>query len=161
MRGPLLQLMYEVVLESFPFKKGGMTPGGCNALLIKLNPLVLMRGMGLIEPNAISSTLYVLQKGCLRVAMPKEKKGEVKANPNGKKHVRSHRVSTSPVRGVKGGGLGLKSTKEFARFRVLERPGACVGIPNLDHIASRYPFHVDCTSLTQLFSISGGDTTTA
>ena len=67
MRGPLLQLMYESLLDYFPFKKGGMTNPGCNALLTKLNPLVLMRGMGLIEPNAISTHLYVLQKGCLRI----------------------------------------------------------------------------------------------
>ena len=94
--------------------------------------------------------------------------------------MKSHRVSTSPVRGVKGGGLGLKSTKEFSRFRyahctskhkaapsltayplslpathrVLERPGACVGIADLDNKSALYPFYVDCTSPTYLFSIT-------
>lgn len=153
MRGPLLQMMYSQVLESFPFKKGGMADAGCNALLIKLSPIVLTRGMGLIEPNSIAANLYVLHKGCLRVALPKENvtKGQKS------KHMRSARVSTSPIRGVKGGGLGLKSTKDFARFRVLERPGSCVGLADLGHTNARYPFHVDCTTVTQLFQISSND----
>ena len=155
MRGPLLQQMYANLLESFPFQKGGMSTAGLNALLIKLNPLVLMRGMGLIEPNSTSTTLYVLQKGCLRIALPKEKKEGAAGGKS--KHMRSARVSTSPIRGVKGGGLGLKSTKEFTRFRVLERPGACVGIADLQHLSVRYPFHVDCTSITNLFAITAGE----
>jgi hypothetical protein len=70
--------------------------------------------------------------------------------------MRSSRVSTSPIRGVKGGGLGLKSTKQFARFRVLERPGSTVGISNLDEKAL-YPFEVDCTTTTNLFYVSQAD----
>ena len=154
MRGPLLQGMFDVLLESFPFKKNGMSNPGINAMLIKLNPLVLMRGMGLIEPNTISTTLYVLHKGCLRIALPMKKSEAGMAGGDGKKRMRSARVSTSPIRGVKGGGLGLKSTKEFARFRVLERPGSTVGMSNMENLAMPYPFHVDCTMTSNLFSIS-------
>jgi len=152
MRGPLLQLMYANLLDSFPFKKGGISGPGVNALLIRLNPLVTLRGMGIIEPNSISTTLYVLQKGCMRIALPKEKKKEKGGDQ--KTRMRSARVSTSPLRGAKGGGLGLKSTKDFTRFRVMERPGATVGIGSLDNLHMRYPFHVDCTSTTQLFAIT-------
>ena len=154
MRGPLLQGMFTVLLESFPFKKQGMSTPGQNAILIKLNPLVLMRGMGLILPNSASDTLYVLQKGCLRVALPLDKSADSKGADGKGKRMRSARVSTSPLRGVKGGGLGLKSTKEFARFRVLERPGSMVGIADIDDKTALYPFHVDCTAPTNLFSIS-------
>jgi len=152
MRAPILQKMYEHLLESFPFKKGGVGDAGINALLVRLNPIVMLRGMVVIEPNTASTAVYVLHKGCLRIALPmqKPKEGDKKES----KRMRSARVSTSPVRGVKGGGLGLKSTKEFTRFRVLERPGASVGIANLDDLKALYPFHVDCTSNTQLFSIS-------
>lgn len=147
LRSPLLVSMYGQVLETFPFATAKMTQGAINTLLIKLAPLVLMRGMALIEANTVSSSLYVLQRGCLRVALPM-KKSEPKAN-----RMRSARVSTSPLRGVKGGGLGLKSTKEFTRFRVLERPGATVGVADIDRAQVKYPFHVDCTRTTQLFGL--------
>jgi len=66
-------------------------------------------------------------------------------------------VSTSPLRGVKGGGLGLKSTKEFTRFRVLERPGSTVGVADIEQVKTKYPFHVDCTRTTQLFELAVKD----
>ena len=70
--------------------------------------------------------------------MKKQKKGD-----DPKKRMRSARVSTSPIRGVKGGGLGLKSTKEFARFRVL----ACEGRQPLRNGSACHalPFRVDET----------------
>jgi hypothetical protein len=153
MRGPLLQVLFSELLDSYPFKRDGMSTPGVNAMLMKLNPMALSRGMSLIEPNTASRVLYVLQKGCLRIALPLQK---VEKKGDGKTRMRSSRVSTSPIRGVKGGGLGLKSTKQFARFRVLERPGSTVGISNLDEKAL-YPFEVDCTTTTNLFYVSQAD----
>jgi len=155
MRSPLVQKMYENILDTFPFKKGGVSAPAINMILLKLNPLVLLRGMIVIEPGVASTTLYVLQKGCLRIALPKEKDDGKGANSKSSR-MRSARVSTSPVRGVKGGGLGLKSTKEFAKFRVLERPGQTVGIADIDNLHTIYPFHVDCTAMAYLFLIESG-----
>lgn len=157
MRGPLLQVMFAQLLESYPFKRDGMSTPGVNAMLMKLHPMAISRGMSLIEPNTASRVLYVLQRGCLRIALPLQK---VDKKGDGKTRMRSARVSTSPLRGVKGGGLGLKSTKQFARFRVLERPGSTVGISSLDEKAL-YPFEVDCTTTTNLFYISQSDLKTA
>jgi hypothetical protein len=151
MRGPLLHGIYENVLDTFPFVRNGMSKPGVSMLLMKLTPLVLMTGMGLIEPNTASNNLYVLERGSLRVALPMDKS---KPATNRKK---SSRVSMSPARGVKGGGLGLKSTKTFAKFRVLERPGSTVGIADFHNARIRFPFYVDSSKTSRLFAISRAD----
>ena len=73
MRGPLLQIMYENMLDAFPFVREGMSTPAVNTLLMRLNPLVALRGMGLIEPKSLSNQLFCLHKGCLRIALPVEK----------------------------------------------------------------------------------------
>jgi len=56
------------------------------------------------------------------------------------------------------GGKGARgSAKTFARFRMLERPGAMLGLYNLGSGPTVYPFQVDATKLTNLFTLERGD----
>jgi len=57
------------------------------------------------------------------------------------------------------GGVGSSraSTKTFARFRMLERPGAMIGVYQLAKGPTVFPFQVDATKLTNLFTLERTD----
>jgi len=148
LRTEVLLLVHKEVLADCPLTKGinsdvGLSSESIGMMAMHLNPITMLKKQVLIDEGSISTQLYLLQRGSLRLAAP------MPAEEDGFKAKTSKRMSCAVQK--KGG--DRKQTKVFGRFRLLERAGALVGLPAIDGTA-RFPFQIESVKLSHMMCVS-------
>ena len=159
MRTDLLRCFYKEIVTSAPLFKG--LCNDCVKLhLEELAPQAVVKKAALITGGRLCMDVYLLMKGALQLTMmPEESRQVSRATSRDSAGVESSTRDTAGEPNRTTSGMTRSKTmgggKKMQNFRMIERPGACIGFMTPYDLPWRAPFTVTGAKLSFLFSIRG------